>query len=147
VNILQYLHDQARTLTGERRQRALPRRSAKPAIGARIILVDGGMRLTVQAGLSDALWIWLLDAGWRVETFRPDRRHYREISRAQVARVMGCAPAMRERLLDQGDRLGKQADLGFPASRRTASGAHDFEGDYFRRKADMSIAAPSGQTK
>jgi hypothetical protein len=40
---------------------------------------DSSVRLTVQAGPSDDLWIWLLDAGWRVVTHRPDRRRYRDI--------------------------------------------------------------------
>jgi hypothetical protein len=101
MNALQSLRDFVRTLAGERRQRVLPRRTAKPAIGARIVLVESGIRLTVQAGLSDALWIWLLDAGWRVEPYRPDRRHYREISRSQVACLIACDPANRGKQLDQ----------------------------------------------
>jgi hypothetical protein len=52
----------------------LLRRSAKPRIGARIVQVESDVRLTVQAGLSDELWIWLLDRGWRVVTHRSDRR-------------------------------------------------------------------------
>jgi len=88
-------------MTCERRQRQLPRRSGKPAIGVRIVLVESSLRLTVQAGMSDALWVWLLDSGWRVEPFRPDRRRYREIARTQVTRLIDCDPADRRKLLEQ----------------------------------------------
>jgi hypothetical protein len=71
INPSQFLIDWVRTLTGQRRKRVLPRRSAKPAIGARLVLVDVGKRVTVPAGLSDVLWVWPLDAGWRVERYRP----------------------------------------------------------------------------
>jgi hypothetical protein len=101
---LQALRDWARALAGGRRQRVLPRRCSKPAIGTRVVLVEGNMRLTVQAGLSDTLWVWLLDAGWRVEPYRPDRRHYTEIARSEVARLIECNPVHRKRLLDQAIR-------------------------------------------
>jgi hypothetical protein len=123
MNASQFLIDWVRTLTGQRRKRVLPRRSAKPAIGARIVLVDVGKRLTIPAGLSDALWVWLLDAGWRVERYRPDRRHYRDISRLQVEHLLTCDPALRARLLDQSDHLREQPNFGFPASQRTFPGA------------------------
>jgi len=63
------------------------------------VQAESGVRLTVQAGLSDELWIWLLDGGWRVVTHRPDRRRYRDISRSQVTHLIDCEPANRERLL------------------------------------------------
>jgi hypothetical protein len=101
MNTFQSIRDRFRTLTGERHQRRLPRRSAKPAVASRIVHVESGVRLTVQAGLSDELWIWLLDAGWRLDLYRPDRRQYRDISRPQVARLFDCDPANRKILLDQ----------------------------------------------
>jgi hypothetical protein len=111
-------------MTGQRRERVLPRRSAKPAIGARIVLIDAGMRMTFPAGLSDALWVWLLDAGWRVERYRPDRRHYREISRFQVEQLLTWDPAFRAKLLDQGDDFRKQPNFEFPVSQRTFPAIH-----------------------
>ena len=120
MNIWQFFVDRLRTLTGRRCKRVLPPRSLKPAIGARIVLVDVGKRLTVPAGLSDALWVWLLDSGWRVERYRPDRRHYREVSRFQVEHLLTCEPELRARLLDQGDRLREQPNFGLPASHRTS---------------------------
>ena len=101
MDVLQSIRDRVRALAGERGPRRLPRRSAKPAIGARIVQVESGVRLTVQAGLSDELWNWLLDGGWRVVTHRPDRRRYRDISWSRVTRLIDCEPADRERLLTE----------------------------------------------
>jgi hypothetical protein len=99
MNALQSIRDRVRSLAGDRLPRRLPRRSAKPPIGARIAQVEYGVRLTVQAGLSDELWIWLLDRGWRVVTHRPDRRFYRDIPSSRVTRLIDCDPAFREKLL------------------------------------------------
>ena len=101
VNALQSIVDRIRSLGREQCPRRLPRRSAKPPIGARIVQVDSGVRLTVQAGFSDELWIWLLDRGWRVVTHRPDRRRYREISWSRVTRLIDCDPAYRDRVLTE----------------------------------------------
>ena len=101
MDVLRSIRDRLRSLAGERRARRLPRRSAKPQIGVRIVQVESGVRLTVQAGLSEELWIWLLDGGWRVVTHRPDRRRYRDISSSQVTRLIDCDPANRERLLTE----------------------------------------------
>jgi hypothetical protein len=101
MNALQSIRDRVRSLTGGQRPRRLPRRSAKPQIGARIVQVESGVRLTVQAGLSDDLWIWLLDRGWRVVTHRPDRRCYRDIPWSRVTRLFDCDPAYRGKLLDE----------------------------------------------
>ena len=101
VNALQSIFDRVRSLAREQCPRQLPRRSAKPPIGARIVQVESGVRLTVQAGLSDELWIFLLDRGWRVVTHRPDRRRYREISWSRVTRLIDCDPAYRERVLTE----------------------------------------------
>jgi hypothetical protein len=35
--------------------------------------------MIVPAGMSDALWQWLLDQGWREVTYRPDHRIYRQV--------------------------------------------------------------------
>ena len=98
---LQSIFDRVRSLAHEQCPRRLPRRSAKPPIGARIVQVESGVRLAVQAGLSDDLWIWLLDRGWRVVTHRPDRRRYRDIPWSQVTRLIDCDPVYRQKLLDE----------------------------------------------
>jgi hypothetical protein len=99
MNGMRSIRDRVRWLVGEHQLRKLPRRSTKPQIGARIVQIEGGVRLTVQAGLSDELWTWLLDRGWRVVTHRPDRRRYRDIPWSQVTRLIDCDPAYREKLL------------------------------------------------
>jgi hypothetical protein len=40
-------------------------------------LTDDGV-MTMQAGMTEALWRWLVKEGWREITFRPDRRRYRD---------------------------------------------------------------------
>lgn len=95
------LRDRVRSLAGEQCPRRLPRRSVKPRIGARIVRVESGVRLTVQAGLSDELWIWLLDRGWRVVTHRPDRRRYRDVRWSLVTQLFDCDPASRETLMTE----------------------------------------------
>jgi hypothetical protein len=99
MNALQSIFERVRSLGREQCPRQLPRRSAKPRIGARIVQVESGVRLTVQAGLSDELWIWLLDQGWRVVTHLPDRRRYRDIPWSRVTRLIDSDPTYRGRLL------------------------------------------------
>ena len=79
------LRDQVRTLFRVRRSRSVPRRGSKPRIGASIYRDD--VRMTVQAGMTDELWLWLLDHNWREATYRPDRRRYRDVPAGVVRRL------------------------------------------------------------
>jgi len=88
-----------RLLLTEQVERRVPRRSAKPRIGARMVHVEQALRLTVQAGTSDELWRWLMDQGWRVDLYRPDRREYRDIPASYVTQLIDADPAQRERLM------------------------------------------------
>lgn len=88
-----------RLLLAEQARRHVPRRSAKPRIGAHAIHVEQGLRLTVQAGTSDELWQWLMDKGWRAEQYRPDRRAYRDIPASYVTELIDADPAQREQLM------------------------------------------------
>ena len=88
-----------RLLLTEQVQRRLPRRGAKPRIGAYVVHVEQGLRLTVQAGMSDELWQWLTDQGWRVELYRPDRREYRDIPTSYVTQLIDADPAQRAQLM------------------------------------------------
>jgi len=83
------VRDQVRTLFRIRRDRTLTPPGHKPAVGARIAC--GDLRMTVQAGLSDALWRWLTKRGWREVFFRPDRRRYRDIPHADVTRLIDAS--------------------------------------------------------
>ena len=83
--------DSVRTMLGMRRPRAVPPPGPKPHLGARIVNDD--VRITVQAGLTDATWHWLVLNGWREDTFPNDRRHYREVPPSLVAQIFDAADA------------------------------------------------------
>jgi hypothetical protein len=96
--VIEKLGSRLRGLLRRPRPRATPRRGAKPAIGAHIVRED--VRMTIQAGMSDQLWSWLQDQGWRESTFQPDRRRYRDIPSAWVTRLIDAPPDRCARVLD-----------------------------------------------
>lgn len=99
LDIVGQVRDQVRTLLKIRRERGLPPAGAKPALGAKLIC--GDVRMTVQAGMSQSLWQWLIQQGWREVTFRPDRRRYRDLPTAYVTRLIDSATVEeRIRILD-----------------------------------------------
>ena len=72
----------------------------KPHLGARIVKDD--VRITVQAGLTDAAWHWLVLHGWREDRYLNNRRRYREVPPSLVARVFDAAdPDERAQLVQQ----------------------------------------------
>lgn len=81
--------DSVRRMLGVRRQRAVPPAGPKPRLGARIVKDD--VRMTVQAGLADATWHWLVLHGWREDTFRRNRRRYRDVPPSLVAEIFDAA--------------------------------------------------------
>lgn len=91
------MRDRLRGILGLRRERAVPPRRAKPAVGARIC--RDNIRMTVPAGMSDDLWRWLQDDGWRELTYRPDRRVYRDVPPSHVLRLVDCAADRRSQVL------------------------------------------------
>src|SRR5258706_3731107 len=93
----QVLRDQFRSWLKIRQPRDIAPRGPKPRIGA--VIFRGEIRMTVQAGLSDDLWEWLLDADWRELMYRPDRRRYREVPPSMVTRLIDAIPEYRERIL------------------------------------------------
>ncbi|HEX4596393.1 MAG TPA: hypothetical protein VH278_01285 [Burkholderiaceae bacterium] len=88
-----------RSLLGEQVPRSLPRRSRKPRIGAYVVHVEEGLRLVMQAGLSDEQWLWLMDRGWRVPPYHPDRRAYRDIPASFITRLIDADYGHREHIL------------------------------------------------
>jgi hypothetical protein len=78
--------DGFRTLFNVRRERSRPPPGPKPRLGAKIWLHD--VRMTVQAGMSDELWKWLQELGFREITFTPDRRRYRDLPPSLVTRLL-----------------------------------------------------------
>ena len=97
--VIRLLGSRLRGLLRRPRERALARRGAKPAIGAPIVRQD--VRMAVQAGMSDQLWTWLLEQGWRESNFHPDRRRYRDIPSAWVTRLTDAPPEHYARVLDK----------------------------------------------
>ena len=77
--------DGFRTLFNIRQERAQPPPGPKPRMGAKIYLHD--VRMVVQSGMTDELWDWLTELGFREITFSPDRRHYRDLPRSLIARM------------------------------------------------------------
>ncbi|MCS6943918.1 MAG: hypothetical protein RMK97_00615 [Sutterellaceae bacterium] len=82
----------------QRRERAMTRRAAaKPHIGATIYCAD--LRMTVQPGLSDELWRWLAERGWR-ELHDLSRRHQlRAVPASAVSALFDAPPERWEALL------------------------------------------------
>lgn len=98
MNIVCQVRDQVRTLLNIRRERGLPPAGNKPTLGAK--LTCGDLRMTVQAGMSQSLWHWLVQHGWREVMFRPDRRRYRDLPTAYVTRLIDSSSTEeRERVL------------------------------------------------
>ena len=109
--------DQVRTLFRIRRERSTSRAGQKPGVGARIAC--GDLRMTVQAGMSDALWRWLTNQGWREVLYRPDRRRYRDVPHGYVTQLIDAHPDHRERILSLAKahaafRPQRPRTLGFP---------------------------------
>ena len=68
LDFVAHVRDQVRTLLKIRSEREIPSEGSKPPFGAK--LVCGDIRMTVRSGMTDQLWSWLLDQGWR-EVFAP----------------------------------------------------------------------------
>ncbi|MCX8005815.1 MAG: hypothetical protein N2688_12820 [Burkholderiaceae bacterium] len=82
----------------ERRKRAELRRAAvKPRIGATIYTAD--LRMTVQAGLSDELWRWLVERGWRELHDLSRRQQLRAVPASAVTALFDAPPERWEALL------------------------------------------------
>lgn len=83
--------DKVRSLLNIRATRSTLPRTHRPRIGARAI--RGELRMTLQAGLSDELWNWLQDRGWREVQFSPDRRRYKDIPVSYVHELIDAQPS------------------------------------------------------
>lgn len=92
------VRDRVRTLLRIRTPRGTVPAGSKPGLGAR--LYCGDVRMSMQAGMTDSLWRWLVSEGWREVTFRPDRRRYRDIQSAYVTRLIDASSDDRARILE-----------------------------------------------
>lgn len=80
------------------RKREVHRRHArKPQIGATVCCAN--LRMTVQAGLSRELWIWLVGQGWREIEPGENRYKYRALPSNIVTQLFDAQPDRWERLL------------------------------------------------
>ena len=84
-------------LLGRKKEQQRRREAAKPAIGA--TLCCAGLRMTVQAGLSEDLWQWLVKLGWRELQPRENRLHFKPLPTTLVTRLFDCQDDERERIL------------------------------------------------
>jgi len=78
--------------------------------------------MTVQAGMSDDLWRWLLEQGWREPAYRPDRRRYREVPSTWVTRLIDAPPEARARILvgaieNAAFRVSMRSNIAAPGKR------------------------------
>ena len=87
------LRGHLRGLLRVRYERALPRRGQKPAIGAYVVC--GEFRMTIQAGVPDELWEWLMGQGWRELRYAPDRRHYLVVPTRYVTELIDAPEEQR----------------------------------------------------
>jgi hypothetical protein len=86
LDFVAHFRDQVRTLLKIRCEREIPAEGGKPPFGAKLFC--GDIRMTVRSGMSDQLWRWLLNQGWREVAVRPDRRRYKDIPTAYVTRLI-----------------------------------------------------------
>ena len=97
MSLFAQLRDHIRTLFRIRKPRRVVGTIEKPAAGAKII--KGDLRMTVQVGLSNDLWEWLLERGWREATYNPDRRRYHDFPPAWVAALYEASATERAETL------------------------------------------------
>jgi hypothetical protein len=98
MNLASILNTPLSQLLG-RRKPAPPRlvSAPKPRMGA--TLCCAGLRMTVQAGLTDEMWQWLAALGWRELRTGENRLHYRALSTSLVNRLYDVAPDDRQKIL------------------------------------------------
>lgn len=95
--MFRFISDQFRTLFRIRSARQSNFPGPRPPLGAKISRQD--VRMTVQAGMSDDLWRWLTDRGWRQITVRHDRRSYRDVPASMVTHLIDAGPDERGAVL------------------------------------------------
>jgi hypothetical protein len=69
----------------------------KPKMGA--TLCCAGLRMPVQAGMSEEMWEWLASLGWRELRSGEQRLHYKSLSTSLVNRLYDVDPDDRQKVL------------------------------------------------
>jgi hypothetical protein len=101
-----------------RKQEVRRRHSRKPRIGATICCAN--LRMTVQAGLSNELWVWLVGQGWREIHANENRYRFRALPSNIVTQLFDAQPERWERLLATAIRQAIQSEPEVPAPARVA---------------------------
>jgi len=78
-----------------KKRRPLPT-GPRPQVGS--IIVRKMTRIRVSQPIPPDLWDWLLLSGWRVNTFRNDRRRYRTLPDGVLSQLAAAAPERRSEL-------------------------------------------------
>lgn len=90
------MKDFIRTLFGIRQKRkGLP---PSPPPGSRTTLVRGVVKMSVNTEISADLWDWLMLSGWRVNTYRNDRRKYNVMPESAISQLMSASSSERDNL-------------------------------------------------
>ena len=80
-----------------------------PSVGSRLTL--NGMRMRVEAPMSEDTWNWMVLHGWRECKFRNDRRRYVDLPKGAYDRLRQAPPRQRDRvhkrILDFVERGGR----------------------------------------
>jgi hypothetical protein len=98
MNLATILNTPLSELLGRRKPVPPPRAAApKPRMGA--TLCSAGLRMTVQAGITDEMWQWLSALGWRELRPGENRLHYKALSTSLVNRMYDVAPDDRQKIL------------------------------------------------
>ena len=95
------------------------RETNKPAIGATICC--SGMRMSVQAGLSDDLWHWLVSQGWRELAPGANRLQLKPLPTTLVTKLFDSQPQEYERVLMNAIRHITRRSSSKPAERAAVS--------------------------
>ena len=66
-----------------------------------LVLAPGSPASGTFAGMSDDLWLWLMERGWREVIFKPDRRRYRDVSPSGITALFDAPPEEREKVLSK----------------------------------------------
>lgn len=80
-----------------RKQEVRRRHARKPRIGATVCCAN--LRMTIQAGLSNELWVWLVGQGWREIHATENRYRFRALPSNVVTQLFDAQPERWERLL------------------------------------------------
>jgi hypothetical protein len=97
MNLAMILNTPLSELLGRRKPLAATAVAPKPKMGA--TLCNAGLRMSVQAGMTDEMWAWLASLGWRELRSGEQRLHYKALSTSLVNRLYDVAPDDRQKVL------------------------------------------------